>query len=202
MPLKTKKANQTKQWARHYTGPCFGVRPAALICCRLLPLAFYPGCLAFMSNGVLFIIRTGELHYWYLCIALNPVVFLSNLGLSAHIAPNEPMSSIDQRSSSLNASPTFLSPNPYNNPIFGSFNLCQVLSVGRQTQMLSLLQGLVVCLTIPCLSYCISLVIKPFLYYTNVLTLPFHSGTTLSDFLPFKDTTFYVGWLVGRLVVF
>ena len=31
--------------------------------------------------------------------------------------------------------------------------------------------------------------IKPFLYSTNVLTVPFHSSKTLSDYIPFKDTT-------------
>ena len=54
---------------------------------------------------------------------------------------------------------------------------------------LSLLWGFVACLTISCLSYCISLAIKPFLYSTNMWTVPFHSSITLSDCIPFKDTT-------------
>ena len=54
---------------------------------------------------------------------------------------------------------------------------------------LSLLQELIACLTIPCLSYCISLAIKPFLYSTNMLTVLFHSCNTLSDCILFKDTT-------------
>ena len=44
---------------------------------------------------------------------------------------------------------------------------------------LSLLQVLVAYLTIPCLSYCISLAIKPFLYSMNVLTVPFPSSTKM-----------------------
>ena len=40
---------------------------------------------------------------------------------------------------------------------------------------LSLLRGLVAFLTIP---YCISLAIKPFLYSTNVLSVPIHSSIT------------------------
>ena len=44
-----------------------------------------------------------------------------------------------------------------------------------------LLREFVMCLTIPCLSYCISLTIKPFLYSMNMLTVLFHSTTTLSD---------------------
>ena len=53
---------------------------------------------------------------------------------------------------------------------------------------LFLLQGLLACLTIPCLCYCISLAIKPFLYSRNVLTVPFLSSTTLSNCIPFKNT--------------
>ena len=49
---------------------------------------------------------------------------------------------------------------------------------------LSLLQGLVACLTIPCLFYYIPLAIKPFHY-----SVPFHSSSTLSDCIPFKNTT-------------
>ena len=54
---------------------------------------------------------------------------------------------------------------------------------------LFLLRGLVACLTIPCPSYCICRAIKPFLYTT--CWHPFHSTTTLSDCIPFKDTTIY-----------
>ena len=42
----------------------------------------------------------------------------------------------------------------------GHLTLCQVLSGWRQRQIRSLLWGLVSCLTIPCMSYCISLAIK------------------------------------------
>ena len=49
--------------------------------------------------------------------------------------------------------------------------------------------NLVVCPTVSYLSYYISIAIKPFLYCTNELTVPFHQSTTLSDFISCKDTT-------------
>ena len=55
---------------------------------------------------------------------------------------------------------------------------------------LSLLRGLVACLTIPCLSYCISLAIKAFLLFderVDCCCFFFHSSTTLSDCIPFKE---------------
>ena len=55
---------------------------------------------------------------------------------------------------------------------------------------LALLRGLVACLTIPCLSYCISVAIKPFLYSMNMFIVPFYSSTTWSDCISFKDTTY------------
>ena len=62
--------------------------------------------------------------------------------------------------------------------------------IGSMELYLSLLWGLVMCLTNPCLSYCISHAIKSFLYSTNVLIVPFHSSTTLFDCICFKDTTY------------
>ena len=55
---------------------------------------------------------------------------------------------------------------------------------------MSLLRVFVACFIIPYLSYCISLAIKPFLYSTNVLTIPFYSSTTLTDCIPFKFTSY------------
>ena len=45
---------------------------------------------------------------------------------------------------------------------------------------------------VPCLSYCISFAIKPFLYSMNMMTVPFHSSITLSDCISFKNTTIYI----------
>ena len=56
--------------------------------------------------------------------------------------------------------------------------------MGSRDKYLSLFWGLVTCLIISCLSYCISLAIKPFLYSMNMLTVSFHSNTTLSNSIP------------------
>ena len=72
------------------------------------------------------------------CIFLGPVP-MSSKAHQAHIALSEPMTSKVQQGSNLSSSPTFLSPNPYINPTIGSLTLCQVLSGGRQRQIVSLL---------------------------------------------------------------
>ena len=54
---------------------------------------------------------------------------------------------------------------------------------------LSLLRGLVACLTIPCLSYCISLAIKPSFFHLQTCWLSLHTSTALSDCIPFKYIT-------------
>ena len=53
----------------------------------------------------------------------------------AHIAPSEPMSSIDQQGSSLGSFPTFPSPLSPLLSAFGLLTMCQVVSGGRQWQI-------------------------------------------------------------------
>ena len=70
------------------------------------------------------------------------------------------------------------------------FQLCgATIYIVSTVLYLSLLRALVVCLKIPCLSFCVSLAIKPFLYSMNMLTVLFHLSTTLSDCIPFKNKT-------------
>ena len=45
------------------------------------------------------------------------------LGSAAHIAPNEPMTSINQQGSNLGLCPTLPSHNPHYNPTLGFFDL-------------------------------------------------------------------------------
>ena len=72
-----------------------------------------------------------------------------------------------------------------------SCGLVQHLSKKLSKLPPSLLRGLVVCFTILCLYYCISLVIKPSFLSTNGVTVPFHLSTTLSDCSPLKDTSIF-----------
>ena len=61
--------------------------------------------------------------------------FMSSKAHLAHIALNEPITSIVHQCSSLSSSPTSPSRNPLYKPTFGSLTLCQVQSGWRQWQI-------------------------------------------------------------------